>query len=157
MVVLSNPGTYGTQKCSSWCADIRRSKDPEYKHPEIQNYEKNPKTQKSKNPTFQKNPKIQKHVARFRRCEKFWILGFLEVWVFGLLGVFVFGFGDFWAFGFLDFRSRCLTTVMDKWAKCACLRVVGGWAHIYIYMYMYIHVHMSISIYVVVSMCACVH
>ena len=60
MVVLSNPGTYGTRKCSSWCAEIHKSKDPDYKHPEIQN---------------SKNPK------RFRRCEKvldFWIFRFLD-------------------------------------------------------------------------------
>ena len=51
MVVFSNPGTYGTRKHSSWCADIH--KDAEYRHPEIQ---------RSKNPNIQspkiKNPKI---------------------------------------------------------------------------------------------------
>ena len=47
MVVLSNPGTYGTRKCSSWCADIHKSKDPEYKQPEIQK-SKNPQIHKSK-------------------------------------------------------------------------------------------------------------
>ena len=36
------------------------------------------------------------------------------------------GFLDFWVFGFLDFCSRCLIAVMDKWAKCEFLRVVGG-------------------------------
>ena len=34
MVVLSNPGTYGTRNASSWCAGIH--KDPEYRHPKIQ-------------------------------------------------------------------------------------------------------------------------
>ena len=82
---------------------------------------KNPKFQKSKIPKFQnsKNPKIQKNLqipksknhARFRRCEKFGI------------------------FGFLDFRSRCLITAMDKWATCAFLRVEGGGEHIYICTY----------------------
>ena len=69
MVVLSNPGTYSTRKCSSWCADIHKSKDPEYKHPEIQQ-SKNLKIQESKNPKL------------FRRCEKFWIFGFLGFWIF---------------------------------------------------------------------------
>ena len=49
MVVLSGLGTYGTQKCSSWFADIHKSKDPEYKHPEIQHS----KIKKSKNPKIQ--------------------------------------------------------------------------------------------------------
>ena len=44
MVVLSNPGTYCTRKCSSWFADVNKSKDPEYKHPEIP-HSKNPKMQ----------------------------------------------------------------------------------------------------------------
>ena len=63
----------------------------------------------------------------------FWIFGFLDFWIFGFLD---FGFLDFGILGFWDFRSRCLITVMDKWAKCAFLRVVaGGGEHIYIYMY----------------------
>ena len=37
-------------------------------------------------------------------------------------------------FGFFEFRSRCLIAVMDKWAKCTFLCVVGGGEHIYIYM-----------------------
>ena len=38
--------------------------------------------------------------------------------------------------GFLDLRSRCLIAVMDKWAKCAFLRVVGGGGeHIHIHLY----------------------
>ena len=48
----------------------------------------------------------------------------MDFWIFRILD---FGFVDFWIF-----RSRCLKTVMDKWAKCAFLRVVGGLS-IYIY------------------------
>ena len=99
MVVLSNLGAYGTLKCSSWCADIHKSKDPEYTHPEIQ-HSKTPKIQKSKNPKLQKS-KNQKIIARFRRCKKFWISGFWDFWIFGFL--------DFWVFGFLDFL--CFTLV----------------------------------------------
>ena len=44
----------------------------------------------------------------------------------------MFGKLDFWSFGFFDFRSRCLKTVMDKLAKCAFLRVVGGREHMYV-------------------------
>ena len=44
---LAIPGTYGTRKRSFWYADIHKSKDPEYKHPEIQKSKKS-KTQKSK-------------------------------------------------------------------------------------------------------------
>ena len=69
MVVLSNPGTYGTRKCSSWSADIHKSKDPEYKHPEIQH---------------SKNPKIQ----------NFYIYGILQL----SLDFWIFGFSDFWCF-----------------------------------------------------------
>ena len=91
MVELSNPGTYGTRKCSSWCADIHKSK-----YPDTSIQKSNiPKIQKSEN---QKN-------ARFRRCEKFWIFGifgFLDFWIWGFLGFWVFGFGDFWIWGFLD-------------------------------------------------------
>ena len=76
------------------------------------------------------------------RCLEFWIFGFLDLWIFGFLDFWIFRFVEFWSFGFfgfffgfLDFRSRCLTTVLDKWAKCAFLRVVGG-VSIYIYIYM---------------------
>ena len=121
MVVSSNPGTYGTRKCSSWCADIHKSKDPKYKHPEIQHSKnpKNPKIQKSKNQKIQKsknpkiqqsiNPKIQK-IERFRRCKKFWIFGFLDFWIFGLLDFWIFGFLGFGILGFWDFL--CLTLVL---------------------------------------------
>ena len=87
MVGLSNPGTYGTRKCSSWCADIHKSKDPEYKHPEIQH---------------SKNPKIQ----NFLHLQNLAIVfGFLDFWI---LGFFDFGFGDFGALGFLDFWIFCV-------------------------------------------------
>ena len=39
----------------------------------------------------------------------------------------------------MDFRSRCLVIVMDKWAKCALLPVVGRGEHIYVYIYIYAH------------------
>ena len=87
MVVFSNPGTYGTRKCSSWCADMRKSKDPEYKHPEIQ-HTKNPKFQNSKIPKIQKskNPKIQK--SKNPKMQNFLhlrillhFLGFLDCWI----------------------------------------------------------------------------
>ena len=103
MVVLSNPGTCGTRKCSSWCADIH--KDPEYKHPEIQHSQKskkfkNPKTQKSKNQKIQISKKSKKktfYIYGFLIFLDFWIFGFcfLDFWIFGFLG--------FWIFGFLLF------------------------------------------------------
>ena len=105
MVVLSNRGTYDTRKCSSWCADIHKSKDSEYKHPEIQ-HSKNPKDpniKKSKHPKIKKsknlkihkdeNVKIAKsknklqdsvHVNSFGFCF-FWIFSFLDFWIFGFL------------------------------------------------------------------------
>ena len=52
-------------------------------------------------------------------------------------------------FGFSDFRSRCLITVMDKWAKCEFLRVVGGehiCVYIYTCMYMCTYVYVSMQI-----------
>ena len=57
-----------------------------------------------------------------------------------------FGFWDIWIFGFSDFGNfavvhRCLTKVMDKWAKCAFPRVVGG---VSIYVYIYIYIHMEV-------------
>ena len=69
MVVLSNPDTYGTRKCNSWCADIHKFKDPEYKHPESQLF-KNPKTQ---------------HFLHLRNLGFFLILGFLDCWILGFL------------------------------------------------------------------------
>ena len=45
---------------------------------------KNPKIQKSNIPKIQKS-KNPKNNARFRRCEKFWIFGFLECWISGCL------------------------------------------------------------------------
>ena len=69
IVALPNPGTYGTRKYRSWRPDIHRFKDPEGENPKIQKSKKL-KTQKSKNPTIPKK-------ERFRRCEKFWIFGFL--------------------------------------------------------------------------------
>ena len=110
MVVLSNPGTYRTRKCSSWCADIH--KDPKYRHPEIQHSKnqkiqkpKNPKIKKSKNPKIKKikknpkNPKIQ-NVLHLRN-----LAFFLDFWIFRF-----FGFLGFWIliFGFL-----CFTLVLS--------------------------------------------
>ena len=50
----------------------------------------------------------------------------------------------------MDFRSPCLIIVMDTWAKCAFLRVVGGVVeHIYIYkwhIYIYIYVYVKTGI-----------
>ena len=74
-------------------------------------------------PQKSKNAKI---IARFRRCKKFWIFGFLDFWIFLFWDFGIFGFLDFRIFGFLDFRSRCLIAVMDKLAKCAFVRVGGG-------------------------------
>ena len=56
---------------------------------------------------------------------------------YGIFWILDFSILDFWIFvflEFLDFRSRCLIPVLDKWAKCAFLRVVGG-VSIYIYIY----------------------
>ena len=99
---------------------------------------KNPKIQQSKNPSIRKseNPKIQKSKTFFTSTESCI-------------------FFDFWIFGFLDFRSHCL---VDKWAKCAFLRVVGG-VSIYIYMYlsyMYIIYLMNIHIYLCTHTSMCV-
>ena len=99
-----------------------------YTYPKISNSQipkiqesKNLKIQKPKNPKFQKsrNPKIQNFVH----------LRNLAI-----------------IFGFWGFRRRCLITVMDKWAKCAFLLVVGGvsiyiYIHILIVIYIYLYVH----------------
>ena len=57
---------------------------------------------------------------------------------------------DFEIFGFYDlhFRSRCLITVMDKWATCAFLRVVGGGLSISNNIYTYIHTHENVQIHI---------
>ena len=103
---------------------------------------RNPKTQKSKKKQKSKNPRIQ-NFLHLRNLAI--IFDFLDFWTFGF---WIFGILDFWTFGFLDFRSRCLITVMDKLAKCAFLRVVGG-VSIYIYIYIYTHEHawITLSIY----------
>ena len=95
-------------------------------NPKIQNSQtsKNLKSkQKSKHPKFpkSKHPKIPKSIclARFCRCEKFW---FLEFWIFAVV-------------------HRCLITVMDKWAKSAVPRVVGG-VSIYLFIFIHIHIYM---------------
>ena len=55
----------------------------------------------------------------------------------------IFGFLDFGIWGFWDFRSRCLITVMDQWATCSLLRVVGGVSiYVYIYIYMCMHIYL---------------
>ena len=58
----------------------------------------------------------------------------------------------FGIFGFLDFRSRCLITVMNKWAKCAFLRVVAG-VSIYIYICIYIYMCHILDIYIYMLLC----
>ena len=96
---------------------------------------KNPKVQKPKNPIIQKskNPKSKnpKLFTSTESCNCSWNFG---IWIFGF-------------FDFFDFRSRCLVTVMDKWAERAFLRVVGGGEHIYIYTcihrYTYMHIYTS--------------
>ena len=55
-----------------------------------------------------KTPKLQ---ARFRRFEKLWIFGFLDVWLFGCLDFWIFRFLEFWIFGFLD----CFFFFFDFW------------------------------------------
>ena len=94
MVVLSNPGTYGTRKCSSWSADIHKSKDPEYKHPE---------TQQNQNFLHLRNLAIVFGFLDFWifRFLDFWIFGFLDFWILGIFRFFE--FLDFWIFGFLGF------------------------------------------------------
>ena len=95
---ISNRGTYGTRKYSSWCPDIHKSKDPKYKI----KHSKNPKIQTSKTPKLQnfKHPKTQKSKA-FRiygilqKNLDFWILIF-----FGFLCFLCFwDFRDFWICG----------------------------------------------------------
>ena len=90
MVVVSNPGTYGTRKCSSWCADIHKSKDPEYKHPDIQ-HSKISKFQKTQNPQKMQDSVDVKSVGFLG----FWIVGFVDCWMSGFLD---FGFSDFLCF-----------------------------------------------------------
>ena len=166
MVVLSNPGTYGTRKCSSWRADIHKSKDPEYKHLELQH---------------SKNPKSKNKNVRFHRCKKSWIFGFLDFWILGFLDFWTLGFWDFWIFldfwsfgflgsGFWIFGFLCFTLVFpicrnsskigfgkngvcvgiySVFKGCACRR--GGY-HIYLYIYihtfirLYIHIYRSLSL-----------
>ena len=141
MVVLSNPGTYGTRKCSSWCADIH--KGPEYKHPEIQ-HSKNPKIQKSKIQKTQKpkNPKIQK-------SKTFYIYGILQFfWIFG-----------FWDFlcSTLVFQSVETAPKLDSEKNGVCIGIYTvfkgcasrrGGDHIYIYVYICIYIYVYIYMYI---------
>ena len=148
MVVLSNPGTYGTRKCSSWCADIYKSKDPEYKHPELQ-HSKNPRIKKSKTPRIQNFPLLRN------------LASFLDFWIFG--------FFDFWAFGFLCFTvvfPICRNSSKIGFGKNGvCIGIYSafkGWAcrtggdhiyihickHKYLHIYIYIRMHTYIRIYV---------
>ena len=138
MVVLSKPGTYGTRKCSSWCDDILKSTDPEYKHPEIQ-YSKNPKISKFK------NTKKSKQIARYRRCKKCWTFGFLDFLIFWVLD-----FCFFFCVLYLCFQSvetapkldseknGVCSSIYSAFKRCACRR---GGDHIYIYMYRDIHIY----------------
>ena len=80
MAVLSNPGTYGTRKCCSWCADIH--KDSENRHPEIQKSKiqksKTAKIQKSKNQKIKKKLQDSVDVKNFEFLD-FWIFCFLHL------------------------------------------------------------------------------
>ena len=110
MVVLSNPGTYGTRKCSSWSADIHKSKDPEYKHPEIQ---------KSKTFCHLWNLAI--------------IFGFLGFWIFCVLHL---CFQSVETAPKLDSEKNGVCIGIYSVSKgCACR---GGGDHIYTYVYIYI-------------------
>ena len=159
MVVLSNPGTYGTRKCSSWCVDIHKSKNPDYKHPETQHsknqkIQKSKEIQKSKKIQKSKNPKLQK--SKNPKSQNFLHLRNLTI---------VFGFLDLWVFGLLDFlcftlvfpicRNRseigfekndvCIS-IHSVFKGCACRR---GRVTIYIYMYitcMYVNTRLCIYI-----------
>ena len=111
MVVLPNPGTYGTRKCSSWCADIHKDLS----------------IQKSNIPKIPKNPKIRKSNknARFRRCKKFWIFGFLDSLCFTLVFSICrnsskIGFGK---------KDVCIG-ILSVFKGCAC-----RWGGVTIYMY----------------------
>ena len=135
MVVLSNPGTCGARKYSSWCPDIHKSKDQEYKHPKIQN-SKNPKIQKSKNPKPQKskNPKIQESKnLKIPKSKTFRTYGILPKSL------------DFWIliFGFLGFLDLWLCGSVDIGApRNAFPRVVGvGGEHTCMYIYIYTYVY----------------
>ena len=112
MVVLSNPGTCGTRKCSSWCADIH--KDPEYRHPEIQ---------KSNNPYIYG---ILLFVAGFL---DFGILRFLDFWISCVLHL---CFQSVDTAPKLDSEKAAFVSVFTVFLRG--LRVVGG-VTIYIYIY----------------------
>ena len=59
---------------------------------------------------------------------------------------------DFRIFGFLDYRSRCLITVMDKWAKCESLRVVGGGEFIFIFILIFRFIFTYVYVYIYISL-----
>ena len=121
MVVLSNPGTYGT---SSGCPDIHRSKDPEYNHPTIP---------KSRTPKIQ-NPKL---FTSTESCKQVCFFGFLEVWISGILEFWIFGFLDFGVFVFYQIWIRTKTAFVSVFTVfLRGVRVVRG-VTIYIYMYRY--------------------
>ena len=151
MVALSNPGTYGTRKCSSWCAEIPQVEGSRRQAPRNSIFQKPKikKKQKSKNP---------KKNARFRRCKSFrfldfWIWDFqiFGFWDFGIFSVF--GFLGFWVFGFFCVLHLCFQSVetapkLDSEKKkrrlyrylqcfkgCACR---GGRVTICMYIYIYI-------------------
>ena len=133
MVVVSNPGTYGTRKCSSWFADIQ--KDPEYKHPKIQ-HSKNLNIQNSKNP---------KLFTSTESCIFCWIFGFLDFWIFRFFDFLIL---DFLCFTFefsicrnsskIGFEKKgvCIG-IYSVFKGCACRRGVTT------YFYVYIHTHTS--------------
>ena len=115
IVVLSNPGTYGAQKCSSWCPDIQRSKDPESQNPRIQTFkiQKFKKSKNSKTPNTQtsKNPKLQKTRTKSDLYGIFdfgmlVILGFLDFWI--LVFFACWGFLDPWLCGHLG-TKKCIS------------------------------------------------
>ena len=109
MVILPNHGTYGSRKCNSWCPDIHKFNDPAYKNQKS----KIPKTTKSQNQNF---------FARFRRCDKFGMFGFLDFWVFGISGSVA-----LWLCGYLGTSTK----------KCISVCRGGGVEHIYIYIYVH--------------------
>ena len=81
-----------------------------------------------KSKTFHTRQTIQNfsHLRNLANIIGFLIFGLLDVWMFDF---WIFGFSCFWIFAVVH---RCLNTVMDIWATCACPRVVGG---VSIYMY----------------------